>query len=57
MVASGKLRHDSHYRINVIGINLSSLPPIMPPFPGDDIPQLIDYLIEVSDLCNCPISR
>ena len=41
MVASGDFRQDLYYRINVIGVKVPSLADH-----ADDIPQLVDYLIE-----------
>jgi two-component system response regulator PilR (NtrC family) len=41
MVASGDFRQDLYYRINVIGIKVPSLAEH-----AEDIPQLVDYLIE-----------
>lgn len=41
MVAAGEFRQDLYYRINVIGV---SVPPLRDH--ADDIPQLVDYLIE-----------
>jgi two-component system response regulator PilR (NtrC family) len=41
MVASGDFRQDLYYRINVIGVNVPSLGDH-----ADDIPQLVDFLIE-----------
>ncbi len=41
MVASGDFRQDLYYRINVIGVKVPSLDDH-----ADDIPQLVDFLIE-----------
>jgi len=41
MVASGDFRQDLYYRINVIGVKVPSLGDH-----ADDIPQLVDFLIE-----------
>jgi len=41
MVASGEFRQDLFYRINVIGVKVPSLADH-----AEDIPQLVDYLIE-----------
>jgi two-component system response regulator PilR (NtrC family) len=41
MVASSEFRQDLYYRINVIGVNVPSLSDH-----ADDIPQLVDFLIE-----------
>jgi two-component system response regulator PilR (NtrC family) len=41
MVASGEFRQDLYYRINVIGVKVPSLADH-----AEDIPQLVDYLIE-----------
>jgi two-component system response regulator PilR (NtrC family) len=41
MVASSDFRQDLYYRINVIGVNVPSLSDH-----ADDIPQLVDFLIE-----------
>ena len=41
MVADGSFRQDLYYRVNVIGVNVPSLLDH-----ADDIPQLVDFLIE-----------
>lgn len=41
MVADGSFRQDLYYRVNVIGVNVPSLLEH-----ADDIPQLVDFLIE-----------
>jgi len=41
MVADGSFRQDLYYRVNVIGVNVPSLADH-----AEDIPQLVDYLIE-----------
>ncbi|MCP4471059.1 MAG: sigma-54-dependent Fis family transcriptional regulator [Gammaproteobacteria bacterium] len=41
MVADGSFRQDLYYRVNVIGVNVPNLADH-----ADDIPQLVDYLIE-----------
>jgi len=41
MVADGSFRQDLYYRVNVIGVNVPSLADH-----SDDIPQLVDFLIE-----------
>lgn len=47
MVASGEFRQDLYYRINVIGIKVPSLAEH-----AEDIPQLVDYLIEKHNYTN-----
>jgi two-component system response regulator PilR (NtrC family) len=47
MVASGEFRQDLYYRINVIGIKVPSLAEH-----AEDIPQLVDYLIEKHNYIN-----
>jgi two-component system response regulator PilR (NtrC family) len=47
MVADGSFRQDLYYRVNVIGVNVPSLADH-----ADDIPQLVDYLIEKHNYLN-----
>ena len=47
MVANGEFRQDLYYRINVIGVNVPGLADH-----ADDIPQLVDYLIEKHNYIN-----
>ncbi len=47
MVANGEFRQDLYYRINVIGVNVPGLADH-----AEDIPQLVDYLIEKHNYIN-----